>query len=122
MYLVHNSYWLAQWREHVREYIKQADASWPAVADLQDPIIVGPPCAASPPTTQVALREGGRWLIVGGQVARDDAGNVVGKGDMRAQIEQVGNNVDACLKAGGSTVNDIVFTVTHVAAPTELDK
>jgi enamine deaminase RidA (YjgF/YER057c/UK114 family) len=41
---------------------------------------------------------------------------------MRAQIEQVGENVDACLKAGGATVNNIVFTVSHVTAPTELDK
>ena len=41
---------------------------------------------------------------------------------MRAQIEQVGKNVDACLKAGGATVKDIVFTVSHVTAPAELDK
>jgi enamine deaminase RidA (YjgF/YER057c/UK114 family) len=122
LYLVHNSYWLARWREHATEYIHKADASWQAVTDLPAPIIVGPPCAASPPTTQVALRDGGHWLIVGGQVARDDTGNVVGKGDMRAQIEQVGKNVDACLKAGGSTINDIAFTVSHVTAPAELDK
>jgi 2-iminobutanoate/2-iminopropanoate deaminase len=55
-------------------------------------------------------------------VARDEAGNVVGKGDMRAQIEQVGKNVDACLKAGGATVNDIISTVSHVTAPAEFDK
>jgi 2-iminobutanoate/2-iminopropanoate deaminase len=81
-----------------------------------------PRSAASPPTTEVALRDGGHWLVVGGQVARDEAGNVIGKGDMRAQIEQVGRNVDACLKAGGATVNDIVFTVSHVTEPAELDK
>ena len=73
-------------------------------------------------TTAVALRDGGRWLVTGGQVARDEAGNVVGKGDMRAQIEQVGKNVDACLKAGGATVNDIIFTVNQVTAPAEFDK
>ena len=122
LYLVHNRYWLEQWREQAKEYIKRADASWQVVADLPDPVIVGPPCAASPPTTAVALRDGGHWLVVGGQVARDEAGNVVGKGDMRAQIEQVGKNVDACLKAGGATVNDIVFTVNQVTAPAEFDK
>ena len=57
-----------------------------------------------------------------GRVARDEAGNVVGKGDMRAQIEQVGKNVDACLKAGGATINDIIFTVNQVTAPAEFDK
>ena len=105
-----------------RGYIKRADASWQVVADLPDPVIIGTPCAANPRTTAVALRDGGHWLVVGGQVARDEAGNVVGKGDMRAQIEQVGKNVDACLQAGGATVNDIIFTVNQVTAPAELDK
>jgi enamine deaminase RidA (YjgF/YER057c/UK114 family) len=123
LYLLHHDgYWLAQWRDQAKEFIKRADANWQAIADLPAPTIVGPPCAASPPTTSVALRDGGHWLVVGGQVARDAAGNVVGKGDMRTQIEQVGQNVDACLKAGGATVNNIVFTVSHVAAPAELDK
>jgi 2-iminobutanoate/2-iminopropanoate deaminase len=70
----------------------------------------------------VALRDGGHWLVVGGQVARDEAGNVVGKGDMRAQIEQVGKNVGACLNAGGATVKDIIFTVSYVTEPAEFDK
>ena len=99
LYLVHNSYWLAKWQEQAKEYIKRADADWQVVADLPAPTIVGPPCAASPPTTAVALRDGGKWLVVGGQVARDAAGNVVGKGDMRAQIEQVGKNV-GCVPQG----------------------
>ena len=75
-----------------------------------------------PPTTEVALRGGGHWLMVAGQVPRDETGNVVGKGDMRAQIEQVGKNVDACLEAAGATVKDIVFTVSQVTDPTELEK
>jgi enamine deaminase RidA (YjgF/YER057c/UK114 family) len=70
----------------------------------------------------VALRDGGHWLVVGGQVALDEVGNLIGKGDMRAQIEQVGKNVDACLKAGGAAVNDIVFRVVSVTAPVEFDK
>jgi enamine deaminase RidA (YjgF/YER057c/UK114 family) len=122
LYLVHNTFWLEKWREQAAEYIKRADLNWHAVEDLPAPTIVGPPCAASPPTTLVALRDGGHWLVVGGQVPRNDAGNVVGKGDMRAQIEQVGRNVDACLKAGGASVNDIVFTVTRSTALTEFDK
>ena len=122
LYMVHNRYWLEQWQEHAKEYIKRADASWQVVENLPGPTIVGPPCAASPPTTSVALRDGGHWLVVAGQVARDAAGNVVGKGDMRAQIEQVGKNVDACLLAGGATVKDIVFTVNQVTAPADFDK
>jgi enamine deaminase RidA (YjgF/YER057c/UK114 family) len=122
LYLVHNKYWLEQWREKAKEYIKKADKDWQAVADLPDPVILGSPCAASPSSTSVTLRDGGRWLLIGAQVPRDEAGNVVGKGDMRAQIEQVGKNVGQCLKAGGATVNDIMFTVNFVTAPADFEK
>jgi enamine deaminase RidA (YjgF/YER057c/UK114 family) len=116
LYLVHDSYWLEKWREHAKDYIKRANADWQSVEALPDPITVGPPCAASPPTTAVVLRDGRHWLMVGGQVSRDDAGNVVGKGDMRAQIDQVGKNVGACLTAGGAATKDIVFTINHVTS------
>jgi enamine deaminase RidA (YjgF/YER057c/UK114 family) len=122
LYLVHSSYWLEQWRAKAKEYIKQADKDWQAVADLPDPVIVGSPCAASPPTNTVTMRDGKRLLVIGAQVPRDEAGNVVGKGDMRAQIEQVGKNVGACLKAAGATVNDIVSTISFVTAPAEFNK
>jgi enamine deaminase RidA (YjgF/YER057c/UK114 family)/YHS domain-containing protein len=122
LYLVHSSYWLEQWREKAREYIKRADADWRLVADLPDPVTVGSPCAASPPTNTVTMRDGKRLLVIGAQVPRDEAGNVVGKGDMRAQIEQVGKNVGACLKAAGATVNDIAFTITSVTAPADFEK
>ena len=122
LYLVHNNYWLEKWRERAKEYIKQADLDWRAVADLPDPVTVGSPCANSPPTTAVSLRDGKRLLVIAAQVPRDEAGNVVGKGDMPAQIEQVGKNVGACLKAGGATVNDIIFTVNFVTAPADFEK
>ena len=80
LYLTHNRYWMQVWRENAKEHIRQADQDWEAVKDLPEPEIVGPPCAASPPTTKVALRDGGHWVVVGGQVARDEAGNVVGQG------------------------------------------
>jgi hypothetical protein len=101
LYLTHNRYWLEVWREHADELIKRADANWQAVADRAEPAIVGSPCAATPPTTKVALRDGGYWVVVAGQLARDAAGNVVGKNDLQTQIEQVGKNVNACLQAGG---------------------
>jgi len=122
LYLVHNSYWLAQWREHAREYIKRSDANWGTVKELADPIIIGPPCAASPPSTKVAVSSGGHWLDIAAQVPRDEAGHVVGKGDMRAQMEQVGKNAEACLKAGGASIDNVLFTVNHVTAPGEFEK
>ena len=51
--------------------------------------------AASPPTTSVVSKDGRHLVMVGAQTPRDAAGDLVGKGDMRAQVEQVGKNVDA---------------------------
>jgi 2-iminobutanoate/2-iminopropanoate deaminase len=122
LYLTHNRYGMQVWRESAQEHILKADQDWEVVKDLPAPEIVGPPCAASPPTTKVALRDGGHGVVVGGQVARDEAGNIVGKGDLQAQIEQVGKNVGACLNGGGATVKDIIFTVSYVTQPVEFEK
>jgi enamine deaminase RidA (YjgF/YER057c/UK114 family) len=122
LYLTHNRYWMEVWRKNAQEHVRQADRDWEAVKDLPAPETVGPPCAATPPTTKVALRGGGHWVVVAGQVARDEAGNVVGKGDLKAQIEQVGKNVGACLNAGGATIKDIIFTINYVTQLAEFDK
>ena len=65
---------------------------------------------------------GGRLILLSGQASIDDHGNVVGKGDLQAQIEQVGKNVGACLNGGGATVKDIIFSISHVTQPVEFDK
>lgn len=120
LYLVRTREALSRWRERAAEYIRQADADWQVVADLPDPVIVGSPCAmTSPPTNSVALRDGRRLLMIAAQVPRDQAGNVVGGGDMRAQIEQVGRNVGACLQAGGASVGDIIGSTAFVTTPGE---
>lgn len=67
----------------------------------------------------VTVAGGGRIIFVSGQVARDTTGNTVGAGDMRAQIEQVGRNIEACLEAAGASLADIVKTVTYV---TDIDE
>ena len=56
----------------------------------------------------------GRMIFVAGQLARDAEGNCVGKGDMRAQIQQVGENIKTCLEAADATLADIVKTNTYV--------
>jgi enamine deaminase RidA (YjgF/YER057c/UK114 family) len=120
LYLTHMSQGMADLRQNPTDFIKQADANWPAVKDLAAPEILGPPCAASPPTTKVALRDGGHMVIVGPEAARDDSGKIVGKGDMGAQLEQIGKNVEACLKIAGVKLSDIVETRTYVADPDQL--
>ena len=44
----------------------------------------------------------GELIFVAGQVAYDRNGNLVGKGDPRAQTEQVFKNLKAVLEAAGS--------------------
>jgi enamine deaminase RidA (YjgF/YER057c/UK114 family) len=60
--------------------------------------------------------------VVGGQLAQDEAGRIIGKGDMRAQIEQVGQNVGACLQKAGATVKDIMWTVNYVTNQSEFER
>ena len=62
----------------------------------------------------VVVEEGRKTIYVAGQLARDRQGNVVGKGDMGAQIRQVGENIKAALAAAGATLADIVKSNTYV--------
>ena len=64
--------------------------------------------------SHVVSVEGKRMIFVAGQLARDRGGNVVGKGDMRAQIRQVGENIKAALEAAGASLADIVKSNTYV--------
>lgn len=64
--------------------------------------------------SHVVVAEGRRLIFISGQLARDRHGNVVGKGDMRAQLRQVGENIKAALAAAGATLNDLVKTTTYV--------
>lgn len=56
----------------------------------------------------LSISGGKRQIFVSGQVPRDKSGNVVGKGDMAAQIERVGENIKMCLEAAGATLDDLV--------------
>jgi enamine deaminase RidA (YjgF/YER057c/UK114 family) len=120
LYLTHMSQAMDDWRQNPADYIKQADANWAAVKDLSAPEILGPPCAASPPTTKVTLRDGGHMVVVGPEGASDDSGKSIGKGDMGAQLEQIGKQVEACLKTAGAKLSDIIETHTYVADPDQL--
>ena len=55
-----------------------------------------------------------KTIYIAGQLARDEAGNIVGPGDMRAQLEQTFKNLDLCLKAAGASWADVVKTNTFV--------
>ena len=114
-YLTHTTRSLAAWQQSAAENIKRADQNWPTVERQAEPAIVGPPCRDRPPSVVISFNDGARRLLVGGQAAIDNNGNIVGKNDMRAQIEQVGKNIDACLKAAGANPSDVILTRAYVS-------
>jgi enamine deaminase RidA (YjgF/YER057c/UK114 family) len=58
--------------------------------------------------SQVARVTEGVLVFVAGQVALDKSGNVVGRGDFKAQVEQVFENLKAAVEAAGGSLNDII--------------
>ena len=55
-----------------------------------------------------------RTVYIAGQVAFDKNGQVVGKGDMKAQTEQVYKNLEAALAAAGASFKDVVKMNTYI--------
>jgi enamine deaminase RidA (YjgF/YER057c/UK114 family) len=58
--------------------------------------------------SQVATVTGGTAVFVAGQVALDKSGNVVGKDDFRAQVQQVFENLKAAVEAAGGSFGDVI--------------
>jgi 2-iminobutanoate/2-iminopropanoate deaminase len=58
--------------------------------------------------------EGGRLLYISGQVAWDAAGNLVGKGDVRAQARQAFENLRGVIEAAGGTVGNLMKITTYI--------
>ncbi len=56
----------------------------------------------------VSVEGTAKVVFISGQVSWDANDNLVGKGDMRAQSEQVFNNVGAALMAAGAGWDDVV--------------
>jgi enamine deaminase RidA (YjgF/YER057c/UK114 family) len=68
-----------------------------------------------PPTyTPVVAARGGRTIYVSGQVPVNENGELVGKGDLAVQAEQVFRNVETALKGAGATFADVVKITTYV--------
>jgi len=64
--------------------------------------------------SQVATVTGGTIVFVAGQVALDKSGNVVGKDDFRAQVQQVFENLKAAMEAAGGTLDDVIKLNSYV--------
>lgn len=65
------------------------------------------------PVVTVALGEH-TLVFISGLLARDAQGQIVGRGDMAAQIRQVGENLKLALESVGAGLADLVRTCTFV--------
>jgi 2-iminobutanoate/2-iminopropanoate deaminase len=64
--------------------------------------------------SQVATVSGGTMVFISGQVALDRSGNVVGKDDFHAQVQQVFENLKAAVEAAGGTFDDVIKLNSYV--------
>jgi enamine deaminase RidA (YjgF/YER057c/UK114 family) len=78
------------------------------------------PATLSPPRnySHVTVITSARQIHVSGQIAMNTAGEVVGKGDLAAQTEQVYTNLGHALAAAGAKLSDVFKIVTYVVGIT----
>ena len=62
----------------------------------------------NPRYSQMVEISAARVILVSGQTATDKDGKVVGKGDFRAQAQQVMQNIKAAAEAAGASLDDVV--------------
>jgi enamine deaminase RidA (YjgF/YER057c/UK114 family) len=58
------------------------------------------------PGMSQAVRKG-RHVLLSGQVALDESGNMVGEGDAAAQCEQIFRNIERLLSKAGASLDDV---------------
>jgi 2-iminobutanoate/2-iminopropanoate deaminase len=56
----------------------------------------------------------GNLVFVSGQISKNTKGEVVGKGDIRAQTRQCIENLKQVLEAGGATLENVVKVTVYV--------
>ena len=65
--------------------------------------------ARNPAFTQAVVVTGAvKTIYIGGQDAVDAAGSIIGKGDIKAQVEQVMHNLQAALAAAGAGIEHVI--------------
>lgn len=64
--------------------------------------------------THVVTATGGKTVHISGQVSVNERGEVVGKGDLKAQTQQAYENLKIALSAVGATFRDVIKMNTYV--------
>jgi enamine deaminase RidA (YjgF/YER057c/UK114 family) len=69
----------------------------------------------------VTVTDAPRMAYLAGQCPLDESGELVGPGDLRAQVGQVVRNISVALASVGATPEDVVRTVIYVASADRAD-
>ena len=64
--------------------------------------------------THIAIATGNRMVFLAGLVAQDGDGNLVGEGDLAAQMEQAVLNVAAGLETAGAGLDDVAKVTLYI--------
>jgi len=88
----------------------------PALANAESEIrFLNPPGLFQPSTfSQIATVREGRLVLISGQTARDAQSSIVGRDDMKAQTQQVFENLKVALAAVGADFADVAKLTTYV--------
>ena len=81
-------------------------------------LVIQPPSLPDPRPrfSQGLLTEGERLLFIAGQTAVDKNNNVVGRGDIDRQAEQVFANLEAVLREAGATFDNLMMTTAYLTS------
>lgn len=73
--------------------------------------------------THTVVSGPGKTIYISGQVPVNEAGQIVGAGDLKAQTKQVYDNLLYCLRFAGANFEDVVKMTTYVVnyKPTDID-
>lgn len=81
----------------------------------QDIHHINPPqLSKSPAYSHAVTAKPGTIVWISGQIAANSKGEVVGKGDLKAQLDQAWANLKAALAASGATFADVVKLNTYI--------
>ncbi|MEU5161333.1 RidA family protein [Streptomyces sp. NPDC020875] len=75
---------------------------------------------STPGYHHITVVEAGRTAYLSGQCPLDLSGDVVGKGDLNAQIDQVAANALTALAAVGAGPEHVVRSVIYIVTPDEV--
>lgn len=73
--------------------------------------------------THTVVSGSGRTIYISGQVPVNEAGQIVGEGDLKTQTKQVYDNLLYCLRFAGAKFEDVVKMTTYVVnyKPSDID-